>query len=47
MSGEILIFWLIHLFIGIMLPALAYMGCCRRETEQEKREKTRFLSSHR
>lgn len=28
-------FWLIHLFVGIILPFMVLTGCCReRETEQ-------------
>jgi len=33
MSTETAAFWLIHLFIGVVLPAMAYWGCCREQEE--------------
>lgn len=38
MNEEVLLFWLIHLFIGIVLPALAYFGCCKGEDEQAQKK---------
>ena len=38
MNEEVLLFWLIHLFIGIVLPILAYSGCCKREDEQAQKK---------
>lgn len=29
MITDVTFFWLIHLFIGIIVPILAYSGCCR------------------
>ncbi len=43
MSSEILVFWLIHLFIGILLPLLAYLGCCGLNDPSDERH----LSSRR
>ncbi len=34
MSEEVLMFWLIHLFLGIIVPVLMLTGCCR-ENEKE------------
>jgi len=32
-------FWLIHLFVGIILPFMVLTGCCREsESEQVKAE---------
>jgi hypothetical protein len=36
MSTEVMIFWLCHLFLGIVLPILVYTGCCRNELEEER-----------
>jgi hypothetical protein len=30
-ENEVLVFWLIHLVIGLLVPALAYYGCCRAD----------------
>jgi hypothetical protein len=30
-ENEVLIFWLIHVVIGVLVPALAYFGCCRAD----------------
>lgn len=38
MTTEVLIFWLIHLFIGIVLPILVYTGCCQEKPEQKSAE---------
>ena len=27
-SSEYLVFWLIHLFVGVILPLMIYSGCC-------------------
>jgi hypothetical protein len=29
MSTEVAVFWLVHLFIGLLLPFMMYTGCCR------------------
>ena len=37
MIGNETMFWLIHLFVGIILPFMVLSGCCReRETEHAK-----------
>jgi hypothetical protein len=36
MANDVLIFWLIHLFILLVMPLAMYMGCCR--TEQKPQE---------
>lgn len=37
MGGEEQIFWLIHIFIGVMLPVFMFTGCCRgKENEEAK-----------
>lgn len=33
MTTESSIFWLIHLFIGIALPVMTFLGCCKEEEE--------------
>jgi hypothetical protein len=35
MSGDVVMFWLIHLFIGLILPVMALVGCCRRDEEEK------------
>jgi hypothetical protein len=30
------VFWLIHLFLGVVLPIFVFTGCCRKEIEQEQ-----------
>ena len=30
-ENEVLVFWLIHVVIGVLVPALAYYGCCRSD----------------
>jgi len=40
MSEDVLVFWLIHLFIGLILPVMAYFGCCRYDNDQEQLKKT-------
>ncbi len=35
MSQDVMIFWLIHVVIGVVVPVLALTGCCRREEEKE------------
>jgi hypothetical protein len=37
-SGEEQIFWLIHIFIGLMLPFFMFSGCCRRQEEEEAKQ---------
>ena len=39
MSQDVMIFWLIHIVIGIVVPVLALTGCCRREEETEEARK--------
>ncbi len=29
MTQEILLFWLVHLIIGLLIPIYCYFGCCR------------------
>lgn len=43
MSGEILIFWLIHLVIFIVMPVLMYFGCCKKEAEQNPAQEPQFI----
>jgi len=35
MPGEVTMFWLIHLFLGVVLPVMALVGCCRRDEEEK------------
>lgn len=28
MPSELAPFWLIHLFVGVLLPVMIYTGCC-------------------
>ncbi len=39
MSQDVMIFWLIHIVIGIVVPVLALTGCCRREEEAQEAQK--------
>ncbi len=39
MSQDVMIFWLIHIVIGIVVPVLALTGCCRREEEAQEAHK--------
>jgi hypothetical protein len=34
-----LAFWLIHLFLGVVVPVLALTGCCRRDEERAAQKK--------
>ncbi len=36
--SDITIFWLIHLFVGLVLPIFVFTGCCRQELEKEEKE---------
>jgi hypothetical protein len=31
MGSEETVFWLIHLFVGVILPILVLTGCCRED----------------
>jgi hypothetical protein len=33
MSAEIGLFWLIHFFIGVVLPAMVFLGCCMNKED--------------
>ena len=33
MTTETGLFWLIHLFIGVVVPVMAFMGCCKEQDE--------------
>lgn len=35
MTTEAGIFWLIHLFVGIVLPVMAFFGCCKEKDDSE------------
>jgi hypothetical protein len=35
MPGDVVMFWLIHLFLGVILPVMVLVGCCRRGEEEE------------
>ncbi len=35
-----LAFWLIHLFLGVVVPVLALTGCCRRDEERAAQKET-------
>ncbi len=39
MSQDVMIFWLIHLVIGVVVPVLSLTGCCRREEEAQAAHK--------
>jgi hypothetical protein len=39
MPDDVFMFWFIHLALGVVLPILAVTGCCRREEEQQMKEK--------
>ena len=41
MSTETGLFWLIHFFIGIVIPVMAFRGCCR---EREQWEESKITS---
>lgn len=32
---EIRLFWLIHVFIGVVLPAMMFSGCCKEKADSE------------
>lgn len=34
MPEEVVMFWFIHLVLGIVLPFLALSGCCRRDASE-------------
>lgn len=36
MPDEVVMFWLIHLFLGLIVPFLALSGCCRRGEEEQQ-----------
>lgn len=31
MSTETGLFWLIHLFIGVVVPVMTFLGCCKEQ----------------
>lgn len=33
------LFWLIHAFIGLVLPAMTFFGCCKDKKESGERSK--------
>ena len=35
MIGDETTFWLIHIFIGLLLPFLVLSGCCRNDMEEK------------
>jgi hypothetical protein len=35
MGSEETVFWLIHLFVGVVLPFLVLTGCCREDETAE------------
>jgi len=35
MPGDHTMFWMIHLFLGVILPFMALVGCCRRGEEEK------------
>ncbi len=39
MPDDMFMFWFIHLALGLLVPILALTGCCRREEEQQMKEK--------
>jgi hypothetical protein len=41
MAEEEMVFWLIHIFIGLLLPFLILSGCCREEEEQAEVQSTK------
>ena len=40
MPNDILMFWMIHLFLGILIPVLVLTGCCRRDEGKEDEDAT-------
>lgn len=46
MGNEVLIFWLIHLFIGLGIPVAMYFGCCRQEIDQQQMEKASYAQKN-
>lgn len=39
MPDDTFMFWFIHIALGVLVPILALSGCCRREEEQEMKER--------
>jgi hypothetical protein len=37
MTTETGLFWLIHLFIGVVLPAMMFSGCCKEKEHVDTR----------
>ena len=35
MTTETGLFWLIHLFIGVVLSAMTFFGCCKEKDDSE------------
>jgi hypothetical protein len=31
------LFWLIHAFIGLVLPAMTFFGCCKEKDDASRR----------
>jgi len=42
MSTEIGLFWLIHFFIGVVLPAMVFLGCCREKEGTNSETRVRW-----
>ncbi|MBI5957331.1 MAG: hypothetical protein HY866_01255 [Chloroflexi bacterium] len=45
MPDDVLMFWMIHLFLGILVPVLVLTGCCRRDEENETNGSTADYNS--
>ena len=46
MSSDTSLFWLIHFFIGIVLPAMIFLNCCQ-DKEDTKSKTQQAAPSHR
>jgi hypothetical protein len=41
MVTDVTFFWMIHLFVGILLPVMVYFGCCREEQPPQNAQSVR------
>jgi hypothetical protein len=40
MPNDVLMFWMVHLFLGILVPVLVLTGCCRQKEEETAEDNT-------